>query len=397
MPYRSAMSIDVEHARSITPGTRQVNHLNNAGSSLPTQPVLDAMAAYLQREALIGGYEMEAEREPMHEAVYHSIATMIGAQRDEIALTQSATAAWNAAFRSITFVPGDRVLTGRSEYLSNALNLLLASERDGVDVVVIPDDEHGQVSVDALRDAIDERTKLLALTHIPTSGGLVNPAAAVGRIAREAGVPYLLDACQSVGQRVIDVDELGCDMLCATGRKFLRAPRGTGFLYVRSTVLESLQPFVLDSHSASWTGPRTYTMEAGARRFEEFESSRATRIGLGVAVDQALAHGLDAIADRTSGLAERLRAMLLALGRVEVHDKGQDRCGIVTFSVAGVAADHVKQALSARSINTSVTGAHFAQFDFPQRGLGRVVRASPHYYNTDDELAQLVEVVAGLN
>jgi len=224
----------------------------------------------------------------------------------------------------------------------------------------------------------------------------VNPAAAVGRVANEAGVLYLLDACQSVGQRPIDVDALGCDMLCATGRKFLRAPRGTGFLYVRSTALDRLQPMLLDSHSGRWTGPRTYEMEAGARRFEEFESSRATRIGLGVAVDHALALGLDAIAARTSGLAEQLRQMLVAIPGVEVHDKGQDRCGIVTFSVAGVGAGDVQRALAARSINTSVTGPHFSQFDLPARGLGLLVRASPHYYNTEDELAQLVDVVSAL-
>lgn len=389
------MPIDVEHARSITPGTRHVNHLNNAGSALPTQPVLDAMAAYLQREASIGGYEAEAELQSTHEAVYDSVAAMIGAHRDEIALVESATAAWNAAFTSIRFKPGDRVLTGRSEYVSNAINLLLAGERDGIEVVVI-DDEHGQISVDALRDAIDERTKLIALTHIPTSGGLVNPAAAVGRIAKQAGVLYLLDACQAVGQRVLDVDELGCDMLCATGRKFLRAPRGTGFLYVRAMVLDSLQPLLLDSRSASWTGPWTYTMTPGARRFEEFESSRATRIGLGVAVDEALALGLDSIAARTTALAASLRAMLFAVPGVEVHDKGEDRCGIVTFSVAGIAAADVQRALAARAINTSVTGPHFSQFDFPARGLGLLVRASPHYYNTDDELAQLVEVVSTL-
>ena len=390
------MSIDVELARSITPGTRHVNHLNNAGASLSTQPVLDAMAAYFQREAMIGGYEAEAEMQAEHDAVYDSVATMIGAHRDEIALVESATAGWNAAFTSIRFRPGDRILTGRSEYVSNALNLLLAAERDGVEIGVIPDDEHGQISIDALRDAIDERTRLIALTHVPTSGGLVNPAAAVGRVAREAGVLYLLDACQSVGQRVIDVDELGCDMLCATGRKFLRAPRGTGFLYVRQAVLDSLQPLLLDSRSANWTGPTTYEMEAGARRFEEFESSRATRIGLGVAVDDALTLGLDAIAARTTALGAGLRAMLLAVPGVEVHDKGDDRCAIVTFSVAGTAARDVQRALAERSINTSVTGPHFSQFDFPQRGLGLLVRASPHYYNTDDELAQLVDVVSGL-
>ncbi len=390
------MSIDVGHARSITPGTVQVCHLNNAGSALTTQPVLDAMFAYLQREAMIGGYEAEAEADPILEAVYASLATMLGAHRDEIALVQNASAAWNAAFAAIPFQPGDRILTGRSEYISNAMSLLLAVERHGVAIVLIDDDEYGQISLDGLRDAIDERTKLIALTHVATSGGLVNPAAEVGKIAKRAGVLYLLDACQSAGQRTLDVNELGCDMLSATGRKFLRGPRGTGFLYVRSSVLDSLRPRLLDSRSATWTSPDTYSVQPGARRFEEFEFNVATRVGLGVAVDYALSLGLDQIATRTTALAAQLRTILVEVPGVEVHDKGIDRCGIVTFSVAGTAAPEVKDALTGRGINVSVTGPAAAQFDFPARRLGQVVRASPHYYNTEDELTQLTDAVAAL-
>ena len=390
------MSIDVGLARSITPGTAQVCHLNNAGAALTTQPVLDAMIGYLQREAMIGGYEAEAEADLTLEAVYASLATMLGARRDEIALVQNASAAWNAGFAAIRFEPGDRILTGRSEYISNALSLLLAAERQGVEIVVIDDDESGQISLDALRAAIDERTKLIALTHIATGGGLVNPAAEVGRIANQAGVLYLLDACQSAGQRPLDVNELGCDMLSATGRKFLRGPRGTGFLYVRSSVLGSLRPRLLDSRSATWTSPDTYSMATGARRFEEFEFNVATRVGLGVAVDYALSLGLDQIAARTTALASQLRTMLGEVPGVEIHDKGIDRCGIVTFSVAGTAAPEVKKAMTAHGINVSVTGPAAAQFDFPARRLGQVVRASPHYYNTEDELTQLIDAVAAL-
>ncbi len=390
------MSIDVVHARSITPGTLQVCHLNNAGAALTTQPVLDAMIAYLQREAMIGGYEAEAEAGPTLEAVYASLATMLGARRDEIALVQNASAAWNAAFAAIRFEPGDRILTGRSEYISNAISLLLAVERHGVEIVLIDDDEYGQISLGGLREAIDERTKLIALTHIATSGGLVNPAAEVGKIANEAGVMYLLDACQSAGQRPLDVNELGCDMLSATGRKFLRGPRGTGFLYVRSSVLESLHPRLLDSRSATWTSPDTYSVEPGARRFEEFEFNVATRVGLGVAVDDALSLGLDQIAARTTQLAAQLRTMLVEVPGVEMHDKGIDRCGIVTFSVAGHSAPDVKDAMTAHGINVSVTGPTAAQFDFPARRLGQVVRASPHYYNTEGELTQLIDAVAAL-
>lgn len=390
------MPIDVDRARALTPGTQHVCHLNNAGCALPPQTVIDAVAGYMAREAAIGGYEAEAEHVDALEAVYDSVALLLGAARDEIALVESATAAWNAAFTAIAFQPGDRILTGRSEYASNAINLLLARERHGVEIVVVDDDEHGQISLSALRAAIDERTKLIALTHVATSGGMVNPAAAVGQIAADAGVLYLLDACQSVGQRPIDVTQLRCDLLSSTGRKFLRGPRGTGFLYVRREVLDTLQPHQLDLRSATWTGPDTYAAVPNARRFEEWESNRALQLGLGAAVDHALTWGLDDISHRTTGLATRLRQMLGAHPHVQLHDKGIDLCGIVTFSVDGVDATRVKAVLASEGINTSVTSVTSSQYDFPRRGLNEVVRASPHYYNTEGELARLVEVVSAL-
>ena len=390
------MPIDVDLARSLTPGTEHVAHLNNAGSALPPTPVIDAVVGYLHREAMVGGYEAEAEATGALDSVYDSIAGMVGSHRDEIAIVESATAAWNAAFCSIAFASGDRILTGRSEYASNAINLLLAVERYGVEIVVVDDDDTGQISLDALGEAIDERARLIALTHVATGGGLVNPAAAVGRLAREAGVLFLLDACQSVGQRPLNVGDLQCDMLSATGRKFLRGPRGTGFLYVRAEVMDHLVPPHLDLHSATWTGPDTYEVAATARRFEEWESNRALRLGLGAAVDHAMTWGLENIAERTTGLAVRLRRMLADIAGVDVRDKGIDQCGIVTFTVDGVGAPDVKAVLSSEGINTSVTAATSAQYDFPRRGLTQVVRASPHYYNTEAELHRLVDVVASL-
>ena len=390
------MPIDVDLARSLTPGIHHVAHLNNAGSALAPQPVIEAVSGYLHREATIGGYEAEAEAADELERVYDSVASLIGAHRNEVALVESATAAWNAAFTSVPFAPGDRILTGRSEYVSNAINLLLAVERFGVEIVVVDDDDNGQISLDGLRDAIDERTKLIALTHVATSGGLVNPAVEVGRIAADAGVLFLLDACQSVGQRVIDVDQIRCSMLSATGRKFLRGPRGTGFLYVRDSVLDTLRPTQLDLRSANWTAPDRFEPVPSARRFEEWEGNRALQMGLGAAVDHAMSWGLDNIAIRTTGLAAQLRDALASLAHVQVHDKGVDMCGIVTFTVADVAATDVKAILAGNGINTSVTKLTSAQYDFPRRGLSEVVRASPHYYNTEAELHRLVEVVAAL-
>jgi selenocysteine lyase/cysteine desulfurase len=273
---------------------------------------------------------------------------------------------------------------------------LQTAERTGAEVCVIDDDEQGQIDVAALEDAIDERAKLISISHVPTSGGLVNPAAAVGEVARRAGVPFLLDACQSVGQMPIDVRAIGCDFLSATGRKFLRGPRGTGFLYVSREWIERLEPPFAEVGGGDWTSIDGYTLKPDARRFETWEASHALQLGLGAAIDYALALGPERIWTRVEALGAALRARLEAIPGVTVHDLGAVRCGIVTFGVAGVSADDVRADLARRRINVYVSGPDDTRLDFERRGLGRIVRASVHYFNTDDELAALCDAVEGL-
>jgi selenocysteine lyase/cysteine desulfurase len=390
------MTIDIDRARAETPGCRNVLHFNNAGAALMPEPVLDAAVGHLRLESEIGGYEAAARELGRIEAVYDSVARLLSCRREEVALVEHATRAWDMAFYAVPLGPGDRILTAVAEYAANYVAFLHAARRTGAVVEVVPNDERGQLSVDALREMIDDRVKLVAITHVPTNGGLVNPAAEVGRVAREAGVLYLLDACQSVGQMPIDVDEIGCDMLSATGRKFLRGPRGTGFLYVRSSVLERLDPPMIDHHSASWVARDRYELRPDARRFENWEASYADRLGMGTAIDYALGWGLDAIRDRAWALAASLREQLAAIPGVEVRDIGAERCAIVTFTVEAVAPTAVKAALAARAINVTVAEIDSARIDFEARDLEAVVRASPHYYNTEDEVSRFSDEVARL-
>src|SRR5262245_5214003 len=207
------MTLDLARARRETPGCETVLHFNNAGASLMPQPVVDAVIGHLQLEARIGGYEAAAQAHAAVERVYDAAATLLGCHRDEVALVENATRAWDMAFYAVPLGPGDRILTAMAEYASNYIALLQVARKTGATIEVIPNDEYGQISIAALRRAIDERVKLIALTHVPTNSGLVNPAAQVGEVARQAGVLYLLDACQSVGQMPMYVDALGCDML----------------------------------------------------------------------------------------------------------------------------------------------------------------------------------------
>ena len=223
---------DIERARTETSGCEMVLHFDNAGSSLMPQPVLDRVLAHLQLEMQVGGYAAADAAHDEIEAVYTGLAGLVNGRSTEIALVENATVAWQMAFHSIPFQAGDRILTAKAAYASNYISYLQLAQKHGVTIEVIPDDEQGQVDVAALRQMMDERVRLIAITHVPTNGGLVNPAAAVGQVAREWDTLYLLDACQSVGQLPVDVRAIGFDMLSATGRKWLRGPRGTGFLYV---------------------------------------------------------------------------------------------------------------------------------------------------------------------
>lgn len=390
------MAFDVARARRDTPGVARVAHLNSAGAALPPSVVTEAVIAHLRLEAEIGGYEAADAARDRVEAVYPAIARLIGCQPEEVAVVENATRAWDMAFYSLAFKPGDRILTARAEYSSNMIAYLQVARRTGAVVEVVEDDEHGQFSVADLRERLTRgpgEVKLIAMTHVPTHGGLVNPAEEVGAVARDAGVPFLLDACQSAGQMPIDVRRIGCDMLSATGRKFLRGPRGTGFLYVRREVLDRLEPPFLDLHAANWTGPDTYEVRGDARRFENWETNYAGKIGLGAAVEYAGSWGLDAIEARVTALAEGLRERLTDIDGVKVHDQGLRRCGIVTFTVERVPAGDVQRHLSSQGVNTSVSIAEEGRFDLLQRGLPDLVRASVHYYNTDTELDRLIDAL----
>ncbi|KAA9165861.1 aminotransferase class V-fold PLP-dependent enzyme [Amycolatopsis acidicola] len=380
----------VQRAREETPGCADVVHLNNAGSALPPAVVTDTVVDYLRHEALTGGYEAAAEAQERVDGVYASVARLLNADSADIALTDNATRSWQAIFYALDFRPGDKILTCRAEYASNAIAYL----QSGAEIVVVDDDESGQLDVADLKRRIDGSVKLISISHVPTQGGLVNPAEEVGEVARQAGIPYLLDACQSAGQLDLDVTKLKCDALSGTGRKYLRGPRGTGFLYVHPRLRESLEPATLDLHSAAWTAPDSYEVVKSAKRFEVWERSFGLVLGLGAAVDYALELGLPAIEARVTDLAARLRSELSELPKVTVHDVGRRKCGIVTFSVAGVPAAEVKQRLAAAKINTSVSSRGSAQYDFTGRDLPDLVRASVHYYNTEAEIQSLVTEIS---
>jgi selenocysteine lyase/cysteine desulfurase len=386
----------LERWRAQTPGCAAVLHLNHAGSSLPPDVVTSTVVDHLRLEERIGGYEAEEAARDRTEAVYTSVARLLGADRTEIALVENATRAWDMAFYAVALQPGDRIITGVAEYASNYLAYLHLKATRGVEIAVAPDDAEGALDVEALEALVDDRTRLIAVTHVPTNGGLVNPAERIGEVARRHGVLFLLDACQSVGQLEVDVRRIGCDFLSATGRKFLRGPRGTGFLYARTATTADQHPPFVDLRAATWTGTDTYELRPDARRFENWESYVAGRLGLGAAVDYALEIGVDRIQTMVERVGEGLRARLAELPAVTVCDKGSRRCGIVSFRHARIDATTIREELRAKGINVSVTTETSTRLDFERRHLPDLVRASGHYLTTDDELDRFVAALRDL-
>jgi cysteine desulfurase / selenocysteine lyase len=384
---------DIARLRADTAGCEHSIFFNNAGASLQPRPVVARVIEHLRLEEQVGGYEAADRVAQELEGLYGSVSRLLHCARQEIALLENASRAWEMAFYGLHFAPGDRIVTAANEYASNYIALLQVAQRTGAEIHVVESDQAGEVDLEALGRLLDDRVKLIALTHVPTNGGLVQPAARVGELARQADIPYLLDATQSVGQMHLDVDALGCDMLSATGRKYLRGPRGTGFLYVRTGMLERLEPPSLDMHAATWVSRDEFEVRRDAKKFETWESSAAVRLGFGVAVEYALALGLENIERRVRALAAQLRERLEQINGVTVRDQGRIRCGIVTFTCEGHPANEVMQYLQSNGIAVRITERSATRIDMEKRGLEEMVRASVHYYNTESEIERLCEAV----
>ena len=371
------MTLDLARLRAETPGCAHVLHLNAAGSALPSQRTLDATLNHLKLEAEIGGYEAAATAHDELEGFYPAVARLIGAEADEVAFVENATRAWDLAFYSLDFKPGDRILTCVSEYSSNYISYLQVAKKTGAEVVVVPDDNYGQIDLGALERAIDKRTKLVSISHVPTQGGLVQPA-------------------EAVGQLPVDVRKVGCDFLSMTGRKYLRGPRGTGFLYAKRATTRHIEPLLLDNHAAKWTDDNAYTVRDDARRFENWERYFAGVIGLKVAADQANELGMEPIWARLRELADGLRTRLSTVKGLTLTDLGKVKGAIVTFAVAGKDHTELKAKLREQSINVSVSTQFSSRLDLKGRGLLNVVRASVHVYNTEEELDRFVAALEAI-
>lgn len=403
MPITTALhaadaDADLVRWRADTPGVASRIHLNNAGAALMPRPVYGAVTEHLALELERGGYEAADGQADARDRAYADVARLLGAAPRNIAVLQNSTVAFAQALAAFDFAPGDVILTTRDDYVSNQIAYLSLARRRGVVVERADEVGSGGVDPESVHARIRRRRPaLVALTWIPTNSGLVQPAEAVGDVCAEADVPYLVDACQAVGQMPVDVVRLRCDYLAATARKFLRGPRGVGLLYVSDRALErGAHPLYPDLHGATWTDADSFELASDARRFESWEFPVANVLGLGAAARYALGVTLETARDRARALAEQARSRLSELPGVRPLDRGAERCAIATFALQGHDADAVKLALRARGINTSSADRTVALIDMDAKGVTALLRVSPHYYNTPEEIEQLAGALGEL-
>ena len=395
---RGLILVNIQRLRSETPGCEERIHLNNAGSALMPEPVIRAIQDHITLESRIGGYEAADARRDAVQSAYQSVAELVGTQPENIAFTENATASYMQALSSIPFERDDVILTTRNDYVSNQIQFLSLQARMGVQVLRAPDRIEGGVDVQAMADLIRRHhPKLVCVTHVPTNSGLVQDVGAVGSVCRDEEVLYLVDACQSIGQMPVDVHELRCDFLSATSRKYLRGPRGAGFLYVSDRVLErGLEPLFIDMRGAEWIAEDQYRAVRDAKRFENWEFAWALVLATGEAARYATAVGLEKIRDRVRALAGRLREALGAIDKVRVLDHGRELCGIVSVWIDGWNPGDLVAALRDRRINTSAQIRVYAVIDYDEKGVTASLRISPHYYNTEEEIDQTVSAIREL-
>ena len=383
--------------RHDTPGCSHRNHLNNAGAALMPQPVIDAIHNHINLEAEIGGYEAADAAEESISESYSQIATLIGAKSRNIAMVENATVATSQALSAFSFDRGDVIVTTNVDYSSNQIMLLSLAERFGIKIVRADDLPNGGVDPNSVDRLLEKhRPKLVLMSWIPTNSGLIQDAKSVGELCKTHDVPFVLDACQAIGQFPVDINEIPCDFLAATARKFLRGPRGIGFLYVSDDALKKdLRPLFPDTHGAAWTEPNEYETEPDARRFENWEFSYAIMLGMGAAAKYANELDLEAAGKRAFELADMVRNKLRKFPGVTFQDRGDHLCAIVSATIDGHNPDDLVQKLREKKINTSAASRTAGVIDMRAKGAEAILRISPHYYNTQEEIERLMEVLEG--
>lgn len=380
--------------RKDTPGCEDRIHFNNAGAALMPKPVIEIQKSYVDLEAKLGGYEAADASEVEIDGFYTAMAELLGCKAHNIAFASSATNAYARAISCIPFKMGDTILIANEDYISNQLAFLSMERRLGVRLLRAESHPDGGVDVESMRALMDaHKPRLVSLTHIPTNSGLVQPIEEVGKLCRERNILYLVDGCQSTGQIPVDMARIGCDFFSGTFRKFLRGPRGAGFLFISDSLInQDMWPLYVDMRGANWTDANEFSLRKDGGRFEDWEFPYGLVLGSREAVRYALKVGVAEIEKRNTSLCKLVREGLRELG-LQVLDKGKRQGSIITVHLPGKKPDEVMKQLRSKNVNTSISYRSYAVIDYDAKGVTWGLRISPHYYNSEEEVALLMKAI----
>jgi len=386
---------DLNKVRKDTPHCQDRIFLNSAGSSLMPNQVLERMKSYLDEEVKYGGYKLYDIYEGEINEFYLETAKLLNCQPHNIAYAFNATDAFAQALYSIPFEKGDVIITSDDDYFSNHIQFDSLYRRFGVQTIRVNNLENGELDLVHMERLIREHNpRLVSITHVPTNTGKVQDVESVGTLCESYDILYIVDACQSAGQMPLDIEKIKCDFLNVTGRKFLRGPRGTGFLFISDRVLKmGLTPLRLDGWSANWVAPNQFDFHESARRYEVYEQSYSCTLGLKEAIRYANDIGLDKIYAYNQELLTRLRSNLAAHGDILFLDEGENLVNIFTFQKKGATKSEIEKALTENEVYFSSAFRGNALIDFDKKGVDWAIRISPHYFNTMEEIDKVSEII----
>jgi cysteine desulfurase / selenocysteine lyase len=375
------------------------NYLNNAGAGIMSTKTYEVIINYLKLEREIGAYHAAAKSKTLSDNFYINAAKLINANSpSEIAYMDSASRGWNMIVYGTPLKKGDTILTLSSEFGTNLITLFNYAKLNDFKVCVIKCDINGSFLIEEIENKLKEGAKLIAISHAVAHGSIINPVEEIGKLAKKYGAYYIVDGCQTVGQIKVDVQSIQCDAYMTTGRKWLCGPRGTGFLYVKSS--SQMRTTQLDLASADLIFDDNLNLirievRNDAKQFELWEKSFANLLGLSSAIEECLESKIEVISVKIQELSNKLRFAASSNENIKLIGKTISLSGILGFYLDDYSKEsYVQNEFDKFDLRISTMSDWDCPMHFPKNGANKIFRLSPHFYTDNDTIEKACEIIS---
>lgn len=372
-------------------------YVNSAAASPPPRQVVDTSIDYLQKTASLGPY-LPSFREEVYQKIEETrekAAKFIGAKTSEMAFVKNGTEGINFIANGLTWNKGDEIILADIEFHSNYTPWLKLRDKKKVHLKIIKTDFSGVIDVNLIEQEISNRTKLITVSHLSNASGALQHIEKICEIAKKRDVLTLINASQTLGLIPINVQELDCDFLTGCGRKWLRGPEGSGILYIRESLVESIEPTIIGWGGTTWDfETNEYYYLSTARRVEAGCPIVPSILGLGAAIDYAQNIGIEEIVTKVEALTRYSFQQLSVIEGIAIYGPKniENRLAIIPFNVEGLHPDEITNYLEKNNIIIE-SGTFMANMLLQHYGINKMVRISPHYFNTKVEIDFIVTLI----